>query len=431
MDRRDFIRGFLTISGTALAGLPLVACSDDGTEPGHNDDGHTHTPLVVRKGVKSMTPDEISRYVRAHEYAVAKGYFDTFNNEHFDHHKHNHHGQDLLSCSPMAVMNAHSPAAAHRLLPWHRSFILEGEKMLRAALRERNKGEGKDPAEADLLFIPYWDSAHDQALPQWLLDFKPKGGTAIVPEDLPKGHAGYGKPVGSRYNIEFNRWPAANPVFDILHKPDQVGRILGHDTFADFYKALDVSPETVPEQVPAAQAGMMTIYMKRPDDPNVQVLIKALQVPPTTAEEQLAVTNALLAIGYLAASEPHQPEPDEALIKAVEDLFSAFHFMPHLLMHLWAGGLDPSNPDIRGTVTYFNELTVDPVFWMLHTELDRYWWTWETTHNEQPALEGNDRIFRPISGDGGAWYGGGKEYNLDELTDRPHLPYSYDKLFSE
>jgi hypothetical protein len=423
MDRRNFIRGLLTISGSAMAGLPLVGCGSD-------DEPASEPTVVARKSVKSLSPEEIARFVRAHEYAVARGYFDPFNDEHYDHHKHRHHGADVLACSPMAITASHSASAGYRLLPWHRSFILEAERMLRAALRERNRSEGKDPAEADLLFIPYWDAAHDQGLPQWLLDFTPKGGTAIVPPDLPRGHAGYGKPVGSRYDIVFQRWPGTNPVFDKLHRPDQVGRALAHDKFVDFYTALDVSPEIVMAQVPAAQAALMVIYMKRPDDPNVQTLIKATMTPPSTPEEQLALTNALLGVGYLAAAEPMKTDPDDDLIEAVEDLYSMFRFMPHLLLHLWAGGLDPKNPDVRGTVTYFNELVVDPVFWMLHTELDRYWYTWETTHAEQPPLAGNDRNFQPLTAEKGAWYGGGKQYNLDELTVHERLPYRYDALFA-
>jgi hypothetical protein len=99
-------------------------------------------------------------------------------------------------------------------------------------------------------------------------------------------------------------------------------------------------------------------------------------------------------------------------------------------MHLWAGGLDPTNAAVRGTVTYFQELAVDPVFWMLHTELDRYWYTWEKTHTDKPTLSGDDAIFRPLDEHDGAWYRGGKEYTLDELTAHERLPYRYDAPFT-
>ena len=84
---------------------------------------------------------------------------------------------------------------------------------------------------------------------------------------------------------------------------------------------------------------------------------------------------------------------------------------------------------MRGTVTYFNELTVDPVFWMLHGELDRYWYTWEKAHADTPPLQGDDRSFNPLTASEGAWYGGGKTYTLDDLTAHDALPYVYDVLF--
>jgi hypothetical protein len=423
MRRRSFVRGLLSATAAALAGI-TNACGDA--------DGSTTVelePLVLRKSASALSADEIDRFRRAFEFAVAQGYFDPFNDEHYDHHKHRHHGQDVLATSPMTIMTSHHASAGFRLLPWHRAFILEAERMLRAALRARNRAEGRNPAEADLLFIPYWDAAHDQALPDWVLELQPQGGTAIVPPDLPEGHAGYGKPIGERYAIEFRRWPGQNPVFDVLHKPDQVERILGQTTFAAFYQALDVAPEVVSARLPAALAALQALGDLLPEEESIQILLAATENPPTTTEQQTEVTNALLALGYIAAVETRKPQPDREIVAAVEAVYGAFRFMPHLLMHLWAGGLDPANADIRGTVTYFQELAVDPVFWMLHTELDRYWYTWETSHDEKPALTGEDAVFQPISEASGAWYGGGKEYGLDELTAHAELPYAYDALF--
>jgi hypothetical protein len=81
-------------------------------------------------------------------------------------------------------------------------------------------------------------------------------------------------------------------------------------------------------------------------------------------------------------------------------------------------------------VTYFNELTVDPVFWMIHGEIDRYWYTWEKSNTDKPPLTGDDAVFNPLLASEGAWYGGGKTYMLDELTAHDSLPYTYDALFT-
>lgn len=428
--RRSFLRGILTLSA-----VPLVAggCGDEGGSTGESDDGEDVLgAFVVRRSASAMDADEIDRFVRAFEYAVGQGYLDAFNDEHHHHHHHRHHGADVLATSPITVMTM-PREWGFRLLPWHRSFILEAERMLRAALRERNLAEGKDPAEAALVFIPYWDAAHDQGLPQWVLDFRPQGGTAPGTEGLPESHAGHGTAEGERYEIEFGRWPGQNPMFDTLSPPDRIGRILANPEFADFYDALDTNPEVVVANFPRAQAGIVALQQKLPDEDAVAIVATALSSPPGSgdAESQQAFTDALFELGYILAVELRKPAPDMTLVGAIRDVLSLFDFMPHVRMHLWAGGLHPEDADIRGTVTYFNELTVDPVFWMLHAELDRIWFTWETRNDGKPPLEGDDAVFEPMSPGSAEHYGGGATYTLDQLTDHESLPYEYEELFVE
>ena len=384
---------------------------------------------VVRKSASDMTRAETVRFKRAFSYAVRKGYFDVFSEQHFNRERNRQHGVDILATAPPAVALGESPAWGDRLLPWHRSFIIEAERMLRAALRERNRREGRDPREANRLFIPYWDASGDQNLPRWVRAFKPKGGTATVPDGLPPGHAAYGKPVGSRYRVEFGRWPAGNIVFDRLPPSGQVGRIVGQDTFDGFLNALDVVPEIVPSALPAAKLGLDTLRRKVPDSPYLQTVLAAMDPAyPKDPASQAAAFNALLGVGYLATTSAASDAPDHELIAAVKSVYAVFRFPPHIVMHLWAGGLHPDNADVRGTVTYFNELAVDPVFWMLHAELDRYWYSWERSHNEQPPLDGQDAVFQPLTRKEGAWYGGGRRYQLSQLSLRSGLPYHYDKV---
>jgi hypothetical protein len=388
-------------------------------------------PRSVHKNASRMSRQEINRFSRAFRWAVAKGYFDVFNDEHFNHMRNRHHGADVLAGAPPAVFPGATPAYGFRLLPWHRSFILEAEIMLKAALHDRNRHERRDPAEADLLFLPYWDATHDQDLPDWVKPLRPRGGTAIVPEDLPPGHAGYGKPVGSRYRIKFNRWPGRWLVFDTLPPPDQIGRILGHDDFVGFYQAIDLLPEIVVAQIPEAKQALAALAQLIPDNPDLQ-LILAFTDPayPRDPESQLAAFNAFLAVGHLANVEAAKPRPDRELIRLIKSVYSAFRFPPHLVLHFWTAGLNPRNPNVRGTVSYFNELTVDPVFWMLHGELDRIWYTWETSHTGVPPLQGDNAVFQPLRPEEGRWYGGGRTYTLPELVDHQALAYEYDTLFT-
>jgi hypothetical protein len=430
--RRGFVSALLGAAALALsAGCGGEGGGSTGGAGGEGGKAPVTAPRIVRRSASALGAEEIDRFRRAFGYAVEKGYFDVFNDEHYDHLRNRNHGADVLATSPMTA-EVMPTSWGYRLLPWHRSFLLEGEAMLRAALRERDAAEGRDPAEAELLFIPYWDAAHEQGLPDWVLAFQPKGGTAIVPPGLPEGHAGYGKQVGERYDIAFGRWPGKNLAFDTLQSAALVGRILAKGEFTDFYDALDATPEIQVQNYPKAQAGLETLKIKLPNDPAVQTLVDAFsQAPGGSSGDTEGTINALFEIGWEAAVEADKASPDEALIAAVKDVYSLFDFVPHLRMHLWAGGLDPANPNVRGTVTYFNELCVDPVFWMLHAEIDRYWYTWETNHAGKPPLSGDDAVFAPLTAEEAKWYGGGTTYALDALTDHAGLAYTYDAPFTE
>ena len=413
-----------TLAATLIAGAGVVSQRAD-AEAGEHDP-------VVRKSASEMTPAEIDRFERAFSYAVGKGYLDDFNDEHNDHMRNRQHGADLLSTAPPAAVPGETPAYGFRLLPWHRAFIIEGEQMLRAALRERDRAEGRDPGEAEKLFIPYWDATHEQDLPGWVRAFQPRGGTAIVPEGVPPGHAAFGLPVGSRYHIRFGRWPGNNIVFDRLPQPAQVSQILAHEDFVSFYASIDVGVQIIQSAVPGARRGIATLERKVPSNTDVKILASALQPDyQQNPADPLAVFNAVLGVGYLATTEAARPHPDQELIGAVKAVYAAILFPPHIVLHLWAGGLKPDNPDVRGTVTNFNELAVDPAFWMLHAELDRWWYTWEQSHTGVPPLSGDDALFRPLTTVEGAWYGGGRQYSLSELTDTPSLPYRYGELYAD
>jgi Common central domain of tyrosinase len=188
----------------------------------------------------------------------------------------------------------------------------------------------------------------------------------------------------------------------------------------------------VEAQVPAAMQALAALAQRLPDNPDVQLIVAFIETPPPEGdiEAQLAAVNAFLAVGHLANLEAAKPRPDRELIRLILTMYSAAVFPPHITLHFWAGGLNPRNPNVRGTVTYFNELAVDPVFWMLHGELDRIWYTWETTHTDVPQLEGADRVFQPLRREEGRWYGGGRTYTIDQLVDHQAMAYTYDRLYT-
>ena len=432
--RRDSA-GSAPADAPAVAGHHHVAVDTSAFDYPEGDPAYGRAgtrPQSVHKSASEMSREEIKRFSRAYKWAVDKGYFDVFNDQHFNGMRNRHHGLEALSASPPAVGLGASFVWSLRLLPWHRSFITEAEAMLKAALAERNLREHRDPAEADLLFLPYWDASHDGDLPPWVKRLRPRGGTAIVPEGLPPGHAGFGLPVGTRYPIDFGRFPNTWLGWQQLPPTDQIGRILSHDEFVDFLLQMDANPEIMEERLPAAAQALDALAERLPDNPDVQVLVAFVESPPAADDVAalLAALNAFLAVGHLANLEAAKPRPDRELIRLILTVYSPFVFPPHITLHFWAGGLNPRNPDLRGTVSYFNELAVDPVFWMLHGELDRIWYTWETTHTGVPELVGDDRVFQPLRSEEGSWYGGGSTYTLDQLVDHQAMAYTYDALYT-
>ncbi len=79
----------------------------------------------MHKNAARMSRQEIRRFSRAFEWAVAKGYFDVFNDQHFNARRNRHHGADVQATAPPTVAVGESLAWGLRLLPWHRSFITE------------------------------------------------------------------------------------------------------------------------------------------------------------------------------------------------------------------------------------------------------------------------------------------------------------------
>jgi len=55
-------------------------------------------------------------------------------------------------------------------------------------------------------------------------------------------------------------------------------------------------------------------------------------------------------------------------------------------VHVWVGA----------TMTDITTAAADPLFYMHHANVDRLWWTWHPTHqNENPALNGDDAVMDP------------------------------------
>jgi tyrosinase len=49
----------------------------------------------------------------------------------------------------------------------------------------------------------------------------------------------------------------------------------------------------------------------------------------------------------------------------------------HDLIHGWAGGMDPNNPDQGGDMGVVATAAYDPIFWSHHCMIDRLWYLWQ------------------------------------------------------
>lgn len=80
------------------------------------------------------------------------------------------------------------------------------------------------------------------------------------------------------------------------------------------------------------------------------------------------------------------------------------------LVHMW----------FNGTMSRINQAPADPMFWLLHAEIDRLWAIWTSTHSGQvPNLSGASSILDP-------W-----PETISEVLDTttfPEYPYVYDRM---
>jgi len=105
---------------------------------------------TLRKNQKSLTSSEKQDYLAAIQELVDSGEYGKLVAIHGDM-KHRMHGTGMEGMD--------DPVGEQRFLPWHREFLLQLEKKLQGIHAS--------------LFVPYWDWAHDRAIPAWLKSFKP------------------------------------------------------------------------------------------------------------------------------------------------------------------------------------------------------------------------------------------------------------------
>ena len=351
--RRDVSRALLALPPIAWATVSSACRWSAPSEEEPSDGAAKQVALppatsakTIRKSASQMSGEEINRFKRAFDAAVARGRMDVFCDEHGNHMAHHMHGADIGPHSPM-YFSFMSATAGHRLLPWHRAFILDAESTLRGVLRDLNEAEGIDPADADALFIPYWDATHDRDVPAWVKGWLPQGGTAKKQPKLPDGHVGRG-PSTERYPIRNCRWPGTHPAFPDLPPLGQVRMLLGAKDFREFYRILDFLPYVVPPENEAARSAGQAAAKLLPADEAAMLLMDALEGTLFSRDQALDAMNRAAELGWKIANGRSASAPLDSELQAFQSVIERVRLSAHATLHLWVSGLDPENPHIRG-----------------------------------------------------------------------------------
>lgn len=303
---------------------------------------------------------------------------------------------DRRSYNNMALIHQnHCQHGWELFLPWHRAYMYEFEQNLR-------------DFNPDVM-LPYWD----WTMPQ----YKPSdpGQGARIPNALKA----------------FLTGSAARSLIDALDPrptPEQVAaieRLVDARTLfcmqSDFLEWMvndigytDVTPDPKDRNrqhvITALHASNPLWYPLRypgtylDDDGNISTINKVIQYHyPTAADiRQILSLNNFRDFGGGSM---------------YNDSFGFLDQNPHNTMHIWTGGMNPyvkrasyrkgettqrSDPPVAqaqrqyysdedlfsqpGSGDMFSNLTAsyDPVFWPVHSNVDRLWWQWQQTHAGQP-----------------------------------------------
>ncbi|MEU9147422.1 tyrosinase family protein [Streptomyces sp. NPDC048349] len=108
--------------------------------------------------------------------------------------------------------------------------------------------------------------------------------------------------------------------------------------------------------------------------------------------------------GANGGSLPSQATVDGILLRSTyTDFTESLESDAHNDVHTWC----------NGTISDVATSPQDPIFWLLHANVDRIWDTWQLTHSGKPNLAGVDAYLDPTI------------HSVDDVNDISSLGYSY------
>jgi tyrosinase len=325
---------------------------------------YQHGEPVQRMSLDCMLPDQIARLRLAFRglYALNKWTNDarSYNNLALIHQNHCQHGWE-------------------RFLPWHRVYLYEFEQ----ALRDRYPD----------VTMPYWDFPADRYKPE-----KPGSGQRIPLSfmaflttksltTLIKG----GIPVDQVEKLEAIAGPEPETFYSQQTFFARVRALIGVDYSVGAKRPvfIDALLESNSLWYPLRYPGEYTVLNPATGKPEDATINKAIHYHYPTAED----------IRQILALRTFRDFGGGGLYN---DSFGFLDQNPHNTMHIWTGGMNPqwngtgpnglqvngrryhlredlysqpSNGDMFSNLT----ASFDPIFWPIHSNIDRLWWEWQQT----------------------------------------------------
>jgi tyrosinase len=320
---------------------------------------------LQRMSIDCMSPDQIERLRLAF-----RGLYDL-----------NNWPADARSYNNMALIHQnHCQHGWERFLPWHRVYLYEFEQ----ALRSRRPD----------VTMPYWDFTADryvpeepgtgQRIPLSFMAFLTVNSLTTLRED-----------GVSEADIEKLK-PIAVPKPETFYSQQtffrRVSDLTDHDySVGDKREAfLDALLESNSFWYPLRYPGEYTVKNPNTGKPEVATINKAIHYHYPTKEDIQQILSLRTFRDFGGGG-------------LYNDSFGMLDQNPHNTMHIWTGGMNPqwdgSGPagvrvigrryhqreDLYSQPQFgdmFSNLTAsfDPIFWPIHSNIDRVWWEWQQSH---------------------------------------------------
>ncbi len=368
-------RSAILASAALAVALAMAGCAntaDSATNaPGSSPTKAAGANMRVHKDVKDLTATEKSDFVNAVLKMKATpdptgqtgSLWDSFVKTHLQ----------SFSCTNGWTLDAqHIASPAHNsltFLPWHRQFQLELESKLQQVSGNPN------------LTVPYWDFADPASTKAtFSSDFMggngdPKQDYAVTDGPFAKGKWTITQFDNSNLGATKNGSHTVNPKS--LHMTTMVPPKLADEPI--------IQTPYIERNFGSMEMGTGNTAMNMPNGaalPTQQDVTNLLNLPDydvapweASADTSKSFRNALegWATGSTEACQ-------NGSINVTQPAGTTHKF--HNIVHIWAAGMWHSATGSHMGSVAFNTSPNDPVFYLLHANLDRIWSLWEAKHGE-------------------------------------------------